>query len=65
MGTCKDKHASPGGSLVKNPAVNEGDEGDADLIPGSGRSSGGVNGNPLPYSCWENTMDRGATKSRA
>ena len=33
---------------------------DADLIPGSGRSSGGGNGNPLQYSCLENTMDRGA-----
>ena len=61
MGTCKDEHASPGGSVVKNPPVNAGDEGDADLIPGSGRSSGGGNGNPLQYSCWENPMDRGAT----
>ena len=30
------------------------------LIPGSGRSSGEGNGNPLQYSCLENSMDRGA-----
>ena len=30
------------------------------LIPGSGRSPGEGNGNPLHYSCLENTMDRGA-----
>jgi len=29
-------------------------------IPGSGRSSGEGNGNPLQYSCLENSMDRGA-----
>ena len=29
-------------------------------IPGSGRSPGGGNGNPLHYSCLENSMDRGA-----
>ena len=29
------------------------------LIPGSGRSPGGGNGNPLQYSCLENSMDRG------
>ena len=33
--------------------------GDADLIPGSGRSPGERNGNPLQYSCLENSMDRG------
>ena len=30
------------------------------LIPGLGRSPGGVYGNPLQYSCLENTMDSGA-----
>ena len=30
------------------------------LISGSGRSPGRGNGNPLQYSCWENSMDRGA-----
>ena len=35
-------------------------EGWMDLIPGSGRSPGGGNGNPLQYSCLENSMERGA-----
>ena len=47
----------PGGSVVKNPPANAGDTGS---IPGSGRSSGDGNGNPLQYSCLENPMDRGA-----
>ena len=34
--------------------------GDTGLIPGSGRSPGEENGNPLQYSCLGNTMDRGA-----
>ena len=34
--------------------------GEADLIPGLGRFSGGGNGNPLQYSWLENPMDRGA-----
>ena len=33
---------------------------DLGLIPGSGRSPGEGNGNPLQYSCLENPMDRGA-----
>ena len=41
----------------KESACNAGDPG---LIPGSGRSSGKGNGNPLQYSCLENPMDRGA-----
>ena len=47
----------PGGSGVKNPPASAGDLG---LIPESGRSPGGVNGNPLQYSCWDNPVDRGA-----
>ena len=47
----------PGGSVVKNLAANEGDTGS---IPGSGRSPGEGNDNPLQYSCLENPMDRGA-----
>jgi len=47
----------PGGSVVKNPPANAGDAG---LIPGSGRSPGEGNGNPLWYSCLENPMDRRA-----
>ena len=38
---------------------NAGNTGDVDLVPGSGRSPGKGNGNPLQYSCLENFMDRG------
>ena len=47
-----------GGSVVKNPSAKE--AGDMGLIPGLGRSPGGGNGNPLQYSCLENSMDRDA-----
>ena len=47
----------PGGSEGKVSACNAGDLG---LIPGSGRSPGEGNGNPLQYSCLENPMDKGA-----
>ena len=47
----------PGGSEVKASASNAGDLG---LIPGSGRSPGEGNGNPLQYSFLGNPMDRGA-----
>ena len=47
----------PGGSEVKASTCNAGDLGS---IPGSGRSPGEGNGNPLQYSCLENPMDRGA-----
>ena len=46
-----------GGSDSKESACNAGDQGS---IPGSGRSPGGGNDNPLQYSCLENPMDRGA-----
>ena len=49
----------PGGSVAKNPPANARDAGDEDSIPGSGRSPGEGNGNPLQYSCLENSMDRG------
>ena len=52
--------ASPGGSVVKNPPANTGDAG---LIPGSGRSPGEGNDNPLQYSCLENSMDRGTWRA--
>ena len=45
--------------VVKNLPVNAGEERDAGLIPGWGRSSGGGHGNPLLYSCLEKPMDRG------
>ena len=44
---------------VKNPTANAGNVRDMGLIPGSGRSPGGGNGNPPQYSCLENPMDRG------
>ena len=47
-------------SVVKNPPASAGDTGDTGLIPGSGRSPGGGNGNPLQYSCLGNLMNRGA-----
>ena len=46
--------------MVKNLLANAGDIRDSVLIPGSGKSPGEVNGNPLHYSCLENPMDRGA-----
>ena len=48
-----------GGSAVKNLLANAGDTKVVSSIPGSGRSRGGENGNPLQYSCLENSMDRG------
>ena len=47
----------PGGSEVKAYACNAGDLGS---IPGLGRSPGEGNGNPLQYSCLENSMEGGA-----
>ena len=47
----------PCSSVSKESACNAGDLG---LIPGSGRSPGEENGNPLQYSCLGNPMDRGA-----
>ena len=47
----------PGGSQVKNPPANAGDVGSS---PGSGKSPGDGNGNPLQDSYLENPTDRGA-----
>ena len=47
----------PGGSEGIESTFNAGDLG---LIPGLGRYSGEGNGYPFPYSCLENSMDRGA-----
>ena len=52
----------PHSSVSKESACNAGDLG---LIPGSGRSPGEGNGNPLQYSCLENAMDRGAWQASA
>ena len=57
-------HAVTGDSQVapvmKNLPANTGHVRDAGLTPGSGRSPGGGNGNPLQHSCLENHMDIGA-----
>ena len=46
--------------MVRSLPANARDTRDVCLIPGSGRSSEVGNGNPLQYSCLENSMDRGA-----
>ena len=46
--------------MVKNLPAMVGDITDAGSTPGSGRSPGEGNGNPLQYSCLGNPMDRGA-----
>jgi len=46
--------------VVKKPPTNAGDIRDMGLIPGLRRSLGGRHGNPLQYSCLENSVDRGA-----
>ena len=50
----------PGVSAVKNPPANAGD---LSSISRSGKSPGVGNGNPLQYSCLENSMDRGAWRA--
>ena len=52
----------PGDPVVKNPLANAGDMG---LIPELERSPREGNGNPLQYSCLENSMDRGAWQATA
>ena len=50
----------PGGSDSKEPVYNAGDLGS---VPGSGRSPGEGNGDPLQYSCLENSVDRGTWRA--
>ena len=50
-------------SVVKNLLANAGDAGDMVSIPGLGRFPEEGNGNPLQYSCLENSMNRGAWKA--
>ena len=45
--------------MVKNLPANAADVRDVGLIPGSRRFLGEGNGNPLQYSCLDNSMDRG------
>ena len=49
--------------MVKNLPFNAGDMRDAGSTPGSGRSLGVENGNPLQYSCLEKSMDIGAWRT--
>ena len=46
--------------MVKNLPASAGDAGDTGSVLGSGRSPEVGNGNPLQYSCLENSLDRGA-----
>ena len=50
-------------SQVKNLPASERDATDVGSIPGSGRSPGVGNSNPLQYSCLENSMDRGTWRA--
>ena len=52
--------AFPGGAVAKNLPANAGNARDEGSIPGSGKSPGEGNGNPLQYSCLENPMEGGA-----
>ena len=49
--------------MVKTLPANVGDSGDTGSIPGSGRSPGVGNGNPIQYSCLENSMERGTWRA--
>ena len=60
MGAYRKIGASHVAQMVKNPLANAGDTG---LIPGLGRSPGEGNGNPLQYSCLENSMHIGAWRA--
>ena len=57
IGYSLSESSPPGGSEGKASVCNGGE---LDSIPGSGRSPGEGNGNPLQYSCLENPMDVGA-----
>ena len=52
----------PGLPYMAMPA-SAGNSGDSGSIPGSGRSPGGGNGNPLQDSCLEKPMNRGACQA--
>ena len=50
----------PGGTSSEDLLANARDIRDMGSVPGSGRCPGGGHGNPLQYSCLENSTDRGA-----
>ena len=53
----------PGRLLVDNPPANAGDRRDVGSVPELGRSPKGAYGNLLQFSCLENPMDRGASRT--
>ena len=55
----------PGGSVGKESTCDARDAGDADLVPGLGRSPGRGRGNPRQYFCLENPTDRGARQAQS
>ena len=60
---CNGNWASQVALVVKNPPASAGDTRDAGSVPGSRRSPGEENGNPLQYYCLENPMDREAWRA--
>jgi len=61
----KAPRASQVALVVKNLPTNAGDVRDMGSIPGLGRSPGEGNGDPLQYSCLENSKDRGAWQAKS
>ena len=59
----KTEKGLPNSSVGKDSTCNEGDAGDASLIPGWGRCPGGQKCNPLHYSCLKNAMVREAEQA--
>ena len=53
----------PGGTVVRSPPASAGGARDTVSVPGSGRSPGEGSGNPLHYSCLENSTDRGTWRA--
>ena len=58
--TTQRRSGFPGGAVLKNLPANAGDSGNMSSTPGSGRYPAGGNGNPVRYSCLENSKVRGA-----
>ena len=49
--------------VAENPPANAGEVSGVGSFPGSGRPPGGGHGNPLPYPCLENPVDRGVWRA--
>ena len=60
MGQWEESTSLPDGTMGKELTCSAGVAGDVGLIPGSRRSPGGGDGNPLQYSCLQISMDREA-----